>query len=115
MIVDGESVGAVSSYTFENVRKNHTISVTFQEAEQVADPDDTGVSGWLNTKDHIQYLSGYGGGKFGPSDNMTRAQAAQMFYNLLLDKNVPITVSFTDVAATPGMPRRSIPWPPSAS
>ena len=30
---------------------------------------------------------------------MTRAQAAQMFYNLLLDKNVPITVSFTDVAA----------------
>lgn len=99
VIVDGKSVGAVSSYTFENVRKNHTISVTFQEAEQVADPDDTGVSGWLNTKDHIQYLSGYGGGKFGPSDNMTRAQAAQMFYNLLLDKNVPITVSFTDVAA----------------
>lgn len=99
VIVDGESVGAVSSYTFENVRKNHTISVTFQEAEQVADPDDTGVSGWLNTKDHIQYLSGYGGGKFGPTDNMTRAQAAQMFYNLLLDKNVPITVRFTDVAA----------------
>lgn len=99
VIVDGESVGAVSSYTFENVRKNHTISVTFQEAEQVADPDDTGVSGWLNTKDHIQYLSGYGGGKFGPTDNMTRAQAAQMFYNLLLDQDVPITVSFTDVAA----------------
>lgn len=99
VIVDGKSVGAVSSYTFENVRKNHTISVTFQEAEQVADPDDTGVSGWLNTKDHIQYLSGYGGGKFGPTDNMTRAQAAQMFYNLLLNKNVPITVSFTDVAA----------------
>ena len=100
VIVDGKSVGAVSSYTFENVRKNHTISVTFQEAEQVADPDDTGVSGWLNTKDHIQYLSGYGGGKFGPTDNMTRAQAAQMFYNLLLDKNVP---------------RRSTPWLPSAS
>lgn len=99
VIVDGKSVGAVSSYTFENVRKNHTISVTFQEAEQVADPDDTGVSGWLNTSDHIQYLSGYGGGKFGPTDNMTRAQAAQMFYNLLLDQDVPITVSFTDVAA----------------
>ena len=99
VIVDGESVGAVSSYTFENVRKNHTISVTFTEDEPVADPDDTGVSGWLNTSDHIQYLSGYGGGKFGPTDNMTRAQAAQMFYNLLLDQDVPITVSFTDVAA----------------
>ena len=99
VIVDGESVGAVSSYTFENVRKNHTISVTFTEDEPVADPDDTGVSGWLNTSDHIQYLSGYGGGKFGPTDNMTRAQAAQMFYNLLLDQDVPITVHFTDVAA----------------
>lgn len=29
---------------------------------------------------------------------MTRAQVAQMFYNLLLNKNVPITVSFSDVA-----------------
>ena len=29
---------------------------------------------------------------------MTRAQAAQMFYNLLLDKDVAITVSFSDVA-----------------
>lgn len=61
-------------------------------------PDDTGVSDWLDTKNHIQYLSGYGEGKFGPEDNMTRAQAAQMFYNLLLDKDVAITVSFSDVA-----------------
>ena len=60
-------------------------------------PDDTGVSDWLDTKNHIQYLSGYGEGKFGPEDNMTRAQAAQMFYNLLLDKDVAITVSFSDV------------------
>ena len=61
-------------------------------------PDDTGVSDWLDTKNHIQYLSGYGEGKFGPEDNMTRAQAAQMFYNLLLDKDVSITVSFSDVS-----------------
>ena len=60
-------------------------------------PDDTGVSDWLDTENHIQYLSGYGEGKFGPEDNMTRAQAAQMFYNLLLDKDVAITVSFSDV------------------
>ena len=61
-------------------------------------PDDTGVSDWLDTENHIQYLSGYGEGKFGPEDNMIRAQAAQMFYNLLLDKDVAITVSFSDVA-----------------
>lgn len=99
VLVDGESVGAVRSYTFENVKTNHTISVTFTEDEAVADPDDTGVSDWLNTSEHIQYLSGYGGGMFGPADNMTRAQVAQMFYNLLNNKNVAITASFSDVSS----------------
>ena len=102
VLVDGESVGAVSSYTFENVRANHTIEVIFKavaEEPGVADPDDTGVSDWLNTEDHNAYLSGYPGSLFGPDNNMTRAEVAQMFYNLLLDKNVPITVTFDDVPA----------------
>ena len=100
VLVDGESVGAVSSYTFENVRANHTIEVVFERTgPAVADPDDTGVSDWLNTEDHIQYLFGYPDGTFGPENNMTRAEVAQMFYNLLLDKNVPITVTFDDVPA----------------
>ena len=100
VLVDGESVGAVDSYTFENVRARHTIQAVFEAVEEapgVADPDDTGVSGWLNTEDHMAYLSGYPGSLFGPDNNMTRAEAAQMFYNLLLDKDVPITVSFDDV------------------
>lgn len=120
--VNGASVGAVESYTFTNVRSNQTIAVTFSRNSSgggggggghtkpsdpdedipdepgPADPFDTGVGNWLNTKDHTAYLGGYGGGLFGPDDNMTRGQAAQMFYNLLLDKDVPITVSFTDVA-----------------
>ena len=62
-------------------------------------PDDTGVSRWLNTTDHFAYLRGYGSGAFGPNDNMTRAEVAQMFYNLLLDRQIPVTVSFTDVPA----------------
>ena len=121
--VNGVSVGAVESYTFTNVRSNQTIAVTFSRNSSgggggggghtkpsdpdedipdepgSADPFDTGVGNWLNTEDHTAYLGGYGGGLFGPDDNMTRAQAAQMFYNLLLDQDVPITVSFTDVAA----------------
>ena len=99
VLVDGKSVGAVRSYTFENVKANHTISVTFEEGEQVIDPDETGVSDWLNTSDHIVYLNGYVDGTFRPDDNMTRAEAAQMFYNLLNDKDVAITVSFSDVAS----------------
>lgn len=120
--VNGVSVGAVESYPFTNVRSNQTIAVTFSRNSSgggggggghtkpsdpdedipdepgPADPFDTGVGNWLNTEDHTAYLGGYGGGLFGPDDNMTRGQAAQMFYNLLLDKDVPITVSFTDVA-----------------
>lgn len=99
VIVDDESVGAVSSYTFKNVRANHTIKVIFKEEAGVADPDDTGVSSWLNTDDHTAYLSGYPNDLFGANKNMTRAEVAQMLYNLLLDKDVAITVAFDDVAA----------------
>lgn len=99
VIVDDESVGAVSSYTFKNVRANHTIKVIFKEEAGVADPDDTGVSSWLNTDDHTAYLSGYPNNLFGANNNMTRAEVAQMFCNLLLDKDVAITVAFDDVAA----------------
>ena len=99
VLVDGESVGAVDKYTFESVRKAHTIEALFAPEKQLADPDDTGVSGWPNTEDHLAYLNGYGSGLFGPDDHMTRAQAAQMFYNLLLDQEVSAAVRFTDVPA----------------
>ena len=100
MIVDGKSVDAVSLYTFENVRANHTIEVVFTKLNSiVADPTETGVAGWLQTREHIAYLGGYGNGLFGPNDNMTRAQVAQMFYNLLLEKDIPVTTSFSDVPA----------------
>lgn len=110
--VDGESVGAVASYTFENVTANHTIEATFEkkptkptdppyippvDPDEPADPDDTGVSDLLNTEDHIQYLFGYPDGTFGPENNMTRAEVAQMFYNLLLNQDVEITKTFDDV------------------
>ncbi len=64
-----------------------------------ADPDDTGVSDLLDTENHNQYLFGYPEGTFGPDQNMTLAEVAQMFYNLLVDKNVAITASFEDVPA----------------
>ncbi|MEF2801391.1 MAG: S-layer homology domain-containing protein [Acutalibacter sp.] len=63
------------------------------------DPDDSGVSDLLNTDDHIQYLFGYPEGTSGPENNMTRAEVAQMFYNLLLDQDVTITKTFDDVPA----------------
>lgn len=99
VLVDGTSVGAVEQYTFESVHKRHTIEAIFEAESEIADPDDTGVSHWLNTKDHNAYLNGYTDGTFGPNQNMTRAEVAQMFYNLLLDQNVSAGASFTDVAS----------------
>ena len=69
------------------------------DPDEPANPDDTGVSDLLNTEDHIQYLFGYPDGTFGPENNMTRAEVAQMFYNLLLDQDVEITKTFDDVPA----------------
>ena len=66
--------------------------------EDVTSPDSTGVSDWLITNQHIAYLRGYGS-TFQPGANITRAEVAQMFYNLLRDKNVIITTSFDDVPA----------------
>ena len=65
----------------------------------LADPSVTGVTRWLNTTDHTAYLSGYPGGTFGPDNSMTRAEVAQMFYALLLNKDVTITKTFSDVPA----------------
>ena len=60
-------------------------------------PDDTGVSKWLETDEHNAFLSGYPDGSFQADKNMTRAEVAQMFYSLLLDKSVTITKTFSDV------------------
>ena len=92
VLVDGRSVGAVGRYIFEKVHKNHTITAVFTASQKL-----NGVDRWLNTRDHIAYLSGYPDGTFGPDRNMTRAEVAQMFYALLNDQNVPATVSFSDV------------------
>ena len=46
----------------------------------------------------MAYLNGYPNESFKPQNNMTRAEAAQMFYNLLVNKDVMITVEFDDVA-----------------
>ena len=62
-------------------------------------PEYTGVADWLETDDHYAYMNGIGNDLFAPNANMTRAQVAQMFYNLLIDKDVDVTARFTDVPA----------------
>ena len=78
VLVDGKSVGAVSTYTFENVVDNHTIHATFARKHTptpstptVEIPDDDALG--LNTTDHFAYIVGYGNGEVRPQNNITRA------------------------------------------
>lgn len=77
------------------LRRDMTVYAGWRR--DAADPGDTGVADRLNTAEHIKYLEGYSNGEFGADNDMTRAEAAQMFYRLLLYKNVPTTVRFNDV------------------
>ena len=63
----------------------------------IADPNETGVADYLITDVHNAFMVGDNKGTFRPNANITRAEAAQVFYNLLKNKNVAITVDFDDV------------------
>ncbi|HJB69593.1 MAG TPA: S-layer homology domain-containing protein, partial [Candidatus Flavonifractor avistercoris] len=92
--VDGESVGAVERYTFENVRTDHTISVTFrqivtepEEPEAPALPfTDVSEGDWYH--DAVAYcwengiMDGTSGTAFAPNMLLNRAMMAQVLYNL---------------------------------
>ena len=53
----------------------------------------------LNTTDHFAYIQGYPDGTFQPSGGLTRAEAATIFYRLLLDTSLTKSVTFSDVKA----------------
>ena len=109
VLVDGKSVGAVSTYTFENVVDNHTIHATFARKHTptpstptVEIPDDDALG--LNTTDHFAYIVGYGNGEVRPQNNIARAEVATIFFRLLTgdvrDETLTETNRYCDVAAT---------------
>ena len=106
--VDGESVGAVERYTFENVRTDHTISATFRQID--AEPEtptlpftDVAEGDWYH--DAVAYcwengiMDGTSGTAFAPNMTLTRAMMAQVLYNLA-DGTASTAAGFPDVAAT---------------
>jgi len=58
--IDGKSIGAVKSYTFENVRRPHTIEVIFMKAN--GNPQ-TGVFVDVATGSYYEGRSGLGSGE----------------------------------------------------
>lgn len=74
------------------------VEVVVTYAALAASPEESGVAAVLDTTDHGIYMVGYDNGLFGPDDNVTRAQVAQIFYCLLREKDIASSSVFTDVS-----------------
>lgn len=110
VLVDGESVGDVSRYTFENVRKAHTIEAIFRaiDEEEPGQSDrpftDVDPNGWA--AEYIYYLydrgvvNGISTNQFAPTRSITRAEFVKMLAGVagVADDELNYnSSSFTDV------------------
>ncbi len=78
----------------------YTVTLTLYrngDVMPVTDPATSGVDR-LMTAEHIAYMQGDDKGNFRPKAPLPRREAAQVFYNLLKDKNVDAPAAFEDVA-----------------
>lgn len=98
--------GSTISAPAEPTRKGYTFAGWYTEpvyqnkwdfSKNTVTENKTLYASWTKTETHNAYIFGYGNGKFGPNDTITRAQAAQIFYNLLKDHG-DTRSSFSDVA-----------------
>ncbi|NOU87227.1 hypothetical protein GC102_15745 [Paenibacillus sp. LMG 31460] len=88
------------TYTYVQPSGTVKINATFKALDKAPAPAaDTGVFRLLNTKDHFVYLNGYEDGTFRSDAQVTRAEVAQMFYNLLKNQEVNTSgIQFADVS-----------------
>ncbi len=108
VVVDGVSVGAVSTYTFKDVNKAHTITVSFKKKETKTDTGAVSQFADMNKNDwfydSVRYVYGKGlmtgtsTGTFDPDGTMTRAMIASVLYRLSGDTG-SYTNSFSDIAS----------------
>jgi hypothetical protein len=90
VLVDGVSVGAVSSYAFTNVRANHTISATF--AEVVVEVDTPTPTAQVHT---ITATAGVGGSNT-PAGATTVPDGGNQSYAISADEGYRIAAVFVD-------------------
>ncbi len=106
VLVDGKSVGAVKSYTFKNVTKDHTIEVIFMKSN--GNPQ-TGV--FVDVAEGSYYeeaidwavekgiTNGVSSNMFAPNDPCTRAQIVTFLWRAAGSPAPNSMSSFTDVPA----------------
>ena len=104
--IDGKSIGAVKSYTFENVSRTHTIEVIFMKAN--GNPQ-TGVFVDVATGSYYEdavdwavengITKGTDDTHFSPDSICTRAQAVTFLWRAAGSPEVAADQTFTDVPA----------------
>lgn len=94
--VDDIQVIDKNGKTIELTKVNDT-TYTFKMPACDVNVSGTVIDLRLNTTDHFAYIQGYPDGTFQPDGSLTRAEAATIFYRLLLDTSVTKSVTFSDV------------------
>ena len=99
--IDGESVGAVTSYSFENVRKAHTIAVSFATIKIFVDvPAGSYYEDAVDWAVENGITQGTDDTHFSPDGICTRAQAVTFLWRTAgSPKPKTSTMPFTDVNA----------------
>ena len=99
--IDGRSIGAVKSYTFENVKRAHTIEVSFTRANEFIDvPLDSYFFEAVMWAVENGVTTGISASRFDPNGICTRAQAVTFLWRAAgSPKPETRTMPFTDVPA----------------
>ena len=97
--IDGKSIGAVKAYTFENVRRNHTIEVSFARANEFIDlPAGSYYYDAVLWAVENGVTTGASASRFDPNGICTRAQAVTFLWRAAGSPNPETrTMPFTDV------------------
>ena len=97
--IDGRSIGAVKSYTFENVKRAHTIEVSFTRANEFIDvPAGSYYDDAVLWAVENGITTGASASRFDPNGICTRAQAVTFLWRAAgSPKPETRTMPFTDV------------------
>ena len=102
VVVDGKSVGAVTTYTYENLKKTSRIQVTFEKIAETAHPF-TDVSGSHWAAKAIDYvyekglMTGVSTTEFEPNGTLSRAMLVTVLYRMAGEPETSGENPFSDV------------------
>ena len=101
VIVDGQAIGAVSEYTFQNVQKDHTIVAVFKAAKwQNPFTDVNELNSYYDAVRFVYELGLFEGvskTEFAPTVSMTRAMFVTVLWRLEGQPVVNYAMQFSDV------------------